>query len=513
MAEDDRPSWRSSSDTAARDDGTLPRRDLLTAVAGVAGVSGLAGCLGLFDSEDSQGGGQTPTGNEVGDTPPSIIVWQDGEGIVRAETGNGPIESGRRPAAVIQAALDASAQQAGIQSVEVVGNYVLSRPVNLQERTVLNLRNARLTVGGNYAAISVNGISQAAIVGGLLDGSSQSDGEQYLGVLSLSNADQVVVDGTEVQNGGYYGVNLYECNDCVLNGIRAHDNFRHGIHPGTDTEGRGYFNWLTHCITDNNGVDGVNDRGTTVPGESLDNAFYNCLSRDNGRSGFILDGGVGADDVAARFDVVGCRAFQNGSHGIQLTNCRVSAVNVITRSNGQSGLLLNGGVQASVLNPRSSDHSGPNAGGITIRNSDSAAPRHVVVYGGESTNNSHNVRIASGSNAGPITLRDIDLREAETRPLWLGEDVPTELTVSNVSGYRTTNRGDQTASGDGSTSTFRWVHGLAAPPRSVSVTPASAAAAGPFSVTNDGGAIEVTYRTPPEQGDGNLQWWWSAHAY
>ncbi|QCJ47410.1 right-handed parallel beta-helix repeat-containing protein [Haloprofundus sp. MHR1] len=507
MAEDDRPTGRSS------DAASLPRRDLLTAVVGVAGVSGLAGCLGLFDSDGSRGDGRTPDGGEVGGTPPSIVVWEDREGIVRAETENGPIESGRRPAAVIQAALDVSAQQAGIQNVEVVGNYTVSRPVHLQERTVLNLRNARLTAGGNHAVISVNSISQAAVVGGLLDGDNQSDGEQYLGVLALNNADQVVVDGTEVQNGGYYGVNLYECNDCVLNGIRAHDNFRHGIHPGADTEGRGYFNWLTHCITDNNGVDGVNDRGTTVPGESLDNAFYNCLSRNNGRSGFILDGGVGADEVAARFDVVGCRAYRNGSHGIQLTNCRVSAVNVVTRSNGQSGLLLNGGVQASILNPRSDDHSGPNAGGITIRSSDSAAPRHVVVYGGASTNNSHNVRIASGSNTGPITLRDIDLRGAERRPLWLGEDAPPELTVSNASGYRTTNRGDQTESGDGSASTFRWEHGLAEQPRSVSVTPATPAAAGPFSVTHDGDAIEVTYRTAPEQGDDNLRWWWSANAY
>ncbi|KTG11005.1 hypothetical protein AUR64_07510 [Haloprofundus marisrubri] len=511
MADDDRPTGRPGSNDSDRTAGGLSRRQLLAA-AGAAGAVGLAGCYALFGGDEPENG-QTPTGNEVGEMPPSIIVWQDGDGVVRAETGGGAIESGRQPATVIQAALDASAQQAGIQSVEVVGSYSLSQPVSLREQTVLNLRNARLSAGGDYAAVLVNDASEAAIVGGLLDGSEQTDGEQYLAVLTLSNSDGIIVDGTEVQNGGYYGVDLYECNDCVLNGIRSHDNFRHGIHPGTDTEGRGYFNWLGHCITNNNGVDGINDRGTTVEGESLDNAFYNCLSRNNGRSGFIIDGGIESNDAAARFDVVGCRAYENQNYGIQFVDCRVSAVNVVARANGRSGILLDGGVRASILNPRSDGHSGPNAGGVTIRDEDSSSPRHVVLYGGELTDNSYSVRIAAGADAGPITIRDVDLRNAGTQPLWFREDPPPELTVSNAAGYRTTNRGNQTQSGDGSTTTFRWQHGLAAPPQSVSVTAASDAAAGPFSVAQDGDAIEVSYQSAPEGGDGNLQWWWSANAY
>ncbi|WP_224447681.1 right-handed parallel beta-helix repeat-containing protein [Haloprofundus salilacus] len=493
----------------------VARRELLTAVAGVSGLAGLAGCFGLFDSDQSQPQVQngTVSGGGVNGTVPAIVVWQDDGGVVRADAGDGQVQSGRQPAAVIQAAIDISAQRPGIQSIEVVGNYALSEPVNLKRQTVLNLRDAHLTAGGNHAVISVDGVSNAAVVGGVLDGSNQTDGEQYLGVLALNGADHVVVDGCEVRNGGYYGVNLYECNNCLLSGIRARDNYRHGIHPGSDTENRGYFNWLIQCITDNNGVDGINDRGTTVAGESLNNAFYNCLSRNNGRSGFILAGGVESDRVTTQYDVIGCRSFENESHGIQFTNCRASAVNVVTQSNGHSGLLLEGGVRASILNPRTNDHSGPESAGITIRDGVSASPSHVVIYGGEATNNSRNVRIETSSDVGPITLRDIDLRGAGEQTLAVVNSYPSALTVSNTPGYRTSNRGDLSRSGDGSTTTFRWQHYLAEQPRSVTVTPATGEAASPFSVTADNDNIVVTYRNPPGQGNENLRWWWEASAY
>jgi hypothetical protein len=359
----------------------------------------------------------------------------------------------------------------------------------------------------------VNRIANAAILGGIFDGSGQPDGKQYLGVIALNGADNVVVDSCEVRNGGYYGVNLYECNNCVLRGVRSNNNFRHGIHPGSDTADRGYFNWLIQCVTDNNGVDGVNDRGTTVSGESLNNAFYNCLSRNNGRSGFILDGGVEANNVATRYDVIGCRSYQNQSHGIQFTNCRASAVNVVTQSNGKSGILLEGGVRASVLNPRTTDHSGPNVAGITIRNSNEVSPKHVVIYGGESTNNSHNIRVDVESDAGPLTIRDVDIRGASERPIVFDDSYPSDLTISDTPGYRTTNRGTKSRSGDGSTTTFRWPHYLALQPNFVSVTPATPAARGSFSTSFEGDDIVVSYQNPPPEGDENLQWWWEARGY
>lgn len=62
---------------------------------------------------------------------------------------------------------------------------------------------------------------------------------------------------------------------------------------------------------------------------------------------------------------------------------------------------------------------------------------------------------------------------------------------------RTSNRGVQTATGDGTTVSFSWAHGLAAAPASVTVTPGSPAAAAASYVTWDATNVTVTFTTAP----------------
>lgn len=77
-------------------------------------------------------------------------------------------------------------------------------------------------------------------------------------------------------------------------------------------------------------------------------------------------------------------------------------------------------------------------------------------------------------------------------------------------GWQTENSGTYTASGDGSTTQFTIAHGLVAEPSKVTVTPASADAAGDFYVTKDATNIYINYKTAPASGTDNLSWYWEA---
>lgn len=73
------------------------------------------------------------------------------------------------------------------------------------------------------------------------------------------------------------------------------------------------------------------------------------------------------------------------------------------------------------------------------------------------------------------------------------------------------NSGTHTASGDGSTVTYRLPHDLGTRPDTVSVDPRSAAAAGASFISQvDSSAISVTYQSPPPSGTDNLRWSFTA---
>jgi hypothetical protein len=84
--------------------------------------------------------------------------------------------------------------------------------------------------------------------------------------------------------------------------------------------------------------------------------------------------------------------------------------------------------------------------------------------------------------------------------------------VSQALGQRTDwNGGIDTQSGNGVTTVFSIAHGLGGTPTSVSVTPASSAAAGQFRVSSVTSTnIVLTYTTAPMVGTDNLSWHWNA---
>jgi hypothetical protein len=75
-----------------------------------------------------------------------------------------------------------------------------------------------------------------------------------------------------------------------------------------------------------------------------------------------------------------------------------------------------------------------------------------------------------------------------------------------------TGAGQAKVNGTGAVTVFTFAHGLDATPAAATVTPVSAAAAGPFYVTSDATNVTVTYLTAPPAGAGNVVLNWRAEA-
>ena len=112
---------------------------------------------------------------------------------------------------------------------------------------------------------TTNGIYVAAdyvtLKGFTLDGDSQVGGTAYQRLLGIGYYDYNVVEDIEVMNGGYYGMNIVAVNHSTFKNIYAHDNYRHGLHSGSDDAGRNMYNTYQDIYAWNNGSLGFADRG------------------------------------------------------------------------------------------------------------------------------------------------------------------------------------------------------------------------------------------------------------
>jgi len=82
--------------------------------------------------------------------------------------------------------------------------------------------------------------------------------------------------------------------------------------------------------------------------------------------------------------------------------------------------------------------------------------------------------------------------------------------VEHNEGYVTENSGTETFSGDGTTVSFSFAHGLAATPTHVEISPTSDDAAGDWKWSADATNITITFMTAPASGTNNISFSWRA---
>lgn len=444
-------------------------------------------------------------------TQPTVTIERnDDNGTVRASGVDDEIKD-TDAATVIQRAIDSLPEDSWNRSVGVNGSFDISSSINLANRMALDLTNSTLTATGDHHLLDITDASDVTITGGVLDGEGQPDGEHYLGVIVTNRTERLSLIGTQVRNGGYYGVSLFEANDCLLWGVRAHDNYRHGFHPGTNTEGWGWNNQHVYCIAENNGVDGINDRGGGSSHQALHNQYVNCIAQNNGQNGIHLSDEPSSDtDEIGTYHLVGCQSFDNEERGFRIGSASASMICPVADGN-QIGVLVDGSEHVSIVNPHITNYDQSDAIGIEFTNLNSNLANHVLVSGGLVHTEGENLSIDIDGGGEGITIRDVYTDgggAAVEHPgnMW-------GLTMRNVEGYATEDSGRQYQSGTGDTTRFDWSHDLAERPNSLSVTPGTEDALGEFYANADESNVEVIYEDPPPEGTDNLKWWWEASIY
>jgi len=259
---------------------------------------------------------------------------------------------------------------------------------NLSTKLIINKKINILGEGRNKTIVkTVNESSilvtcdNCSLQGFTIDGDSQAQ-VKWNTAISVFNCDYVLLEDIEVKNAGYYGIDIYQVNHSSFKNIYSHDNYREGMHPGSNAAGRNKHNTYQNIYTYNNGFSGFDDRGISEGGNLLEdsyniydniqawnNGFHgiyigyqkniilsNSVARDNGSNGGFPFGiyldtiedsnidnctttsnnakGIGITR-SKNIDINDCLSFFNSTEGINLeTSKDINLSDVIVKNNG-----------------------------------------------------------------------------------------------------------------------------------------------------------------------------------
>jgi len=190
-----------------------------------------------------------------------------------------------------------------------------------------------------------------------IDGTAQEDNTNSGLYIVESNYSQFI--DLEIKECGKYGQAVGEKNNYSLyQNIHAHDNYRHGMHPGTNLLGWNSYNTYRDLYLYDNGSAGISDVGNQVytdewqynvydnihawgntsPGIEIDNqrgaTITNCFAYGNGTSGFSFDG-------LKDSHINNCITRENNYYGLYLLNSKnINITNILAKSN-KSGIRIN----------------------------------------------------------------------------------------------------------------------------------------------------------------------------
>jgi hypothetical protein len=238
------------------------------------------------------------------------------------------------------------------------GYYTLSTLLNIN-KTVNIIGEGRNKTIIVTSMTNTNGIytetDYVTLKGFTIDGNSLNDNYS---LINIQNSDYIVLEDIEAMNAGYYGINIYQVNHSLFQNIYAHDNYRHGLHPGSDTAGRNKYNTYRDIYAWNNGADGIDARGISVDAtEETNDVYDNIHCWDNGENGINISfqsGAILSNSTASgngrngmnfhtlnNFSVNSCSSTLNGERGIYLINSKnVNFTNVIVKNSVNNGIAL-----------------------------------------------------------------------------------------------------------------------------------------------------------------------------
>ena len=231
---------------------------------------------------------------------------------------------------------------------ELADEFTMTKSINIIGEGI----QRTFVISADDYAIFIDTADYVTIKDMTIDGDAQGDGDNYKSCVYIENSDYTLLENLEVKNAGYYGISLYQVNYSICQNIYAHDNYRHGLHPGSDAAGRNKWNVYRDIYAWDNGVCGFNDRGSEAdPDVESYNVFDNLQCWDNGSHGIIIGNqkgftlsnssangntGVGIYIFASEdSNIHDCFATFNGKEGLRIydSSKSINVTNVITKNN------------------------------------------------------------------------------------------------------------------------------------------------------------------------------------
>jgi len=210
-------------------------------------------------------------------------------------------------------------------SYQLAGALTISKAINIigegMGRTIVRTSTTfGFKVRNDYCTIK----------GMTIDGDAQPDGEDFM-CINIQDCDYIILEDIEAKN-SYTGIQPFRVNHSLFKNIYTHHNEHEGIHPISDTAGRGIYNTFQNIYAWENASSGF-DGGRAGTNPSF-NTYDNLHCWDNGRHGIAINYEIGI--VLSNSSASG-----NGVNGIYLRNLEDSTINnCLVTLNVADGMLL-----------------------------------------------------------------------------------------------------------------------------------------------------------------------------
>jgi hypothetical protein len=220
--------------------------------------------------------------------------------------------------------------------------------------------NKTIVVTANAHGFDVRG-DYVTIKNLTIDGDAQSDAQEWLSCISVNgvaaDVNYLTIENVEVKNAGMSGIDFFEANHSSVKNLLTHDNYEHGIHPGSNKAKDNNYNTYQNIYAWNNGWYGFYDRGNSEHAQQIEycyNTYDNINAWNNGYAGIGIEyqmGGVLSNSFATsntgsgiqdgikmnyleNFIIQDCNASLNGTYGVSISNSKnINFTNVISKNN------------------------------------------------------------------------------------------------------------------------------------------------------------------------------------
>ena len=192
------------------------------------------------------------------------------------------------------------------------GSYgvFITKPINIIGEGI----DKTIVLTADAHGFYLDNVDDVTIKGMTIDGAAQEEGTENTYDICIRNAcNYLLFQDLDVKNSGSMGIASDQHNYAVYQNIYAHDNYNHGIHPGTQISGWNMYNVYRDIYCWNNGQAGFDDIGNnTAKGGYQYNTYDNIQAWDNTGTGIYIAGQEGSS-------ITNCSASNNGIVGFSFS--------------------------------------------------------------------------------------------------------------------------------------------------------------------------------------------------